>query len=264
MVVGNTPTLLYCARMEIPEHIAALRREGELLAATAAKTDFNTPIPTCPEWRMRDLLRHVGGVHRWATAHVGQRRTRPMGEAEENELMGTLPEDDRLVEWFREGLAALVHTLEVAEPDLACWSFLPAPSPLAFWARRQAHETSIHRADAEGAGGSITVFPPALAADGIDEMLFGFASRPGSKLRADPPVTMHFHASDAGREWLVHITPDRAEVRSAHGAGDCAVHGRASDIYLLVWNRQTPDGLEVHGDATLLDFWRRSVRINWS
>lgn len=30
-----------------------------------------------------------------------------------------------------------------------CWTFLDAPSPLAFWARRQAHETAIHRADAQ-------------------------------------------------------------------------------------------------------------------
>src|SRR5262249_53658636 len=50
--------------------------------------------------------------------------------------------------WFREGHAALVQALSVAGPDLNCWAFLAAPSPLAFWARRQAHETAIHRVDA--------------------------------------------------------------------------------------------------------------------
>ena len=45
--------------MEVGEHLDALRREGELLAAAAERSDLDTPIPTCPEWRMRDLVRHV-------------------------------------------------------------------------------------------------------------------------------------------------------------------------------------------------------------
>jgi uncharacterized protein (TIGR03083 family) len=250
--------------MEISEHIAALRREGELLAASAAAADLDTPIPTCPEWRMRDLLRHVGDVHRWAATHVGQRRTQPRDEEEEAAMLGLWPDDDTLVDWFRAGHAALVHTLESAPPDLACWSFLPAPSPLAFWARRQAHETGMHRVDAESAGSAITAFSPAFAADGIDELLFGFVSRPGGKLHADPPRTIYLQATDAGREWLARIGPERVEVRGEHADGDCAVRGGASDLYLLLWNRRTTDDLDVRGDATLLDLWRQSVRIRWN
>ncbi|MDB5057098.1 MAG: hypothetical protein JWO59_570 [Chloroflexi bacterium] len=250
--------------MEISEHIAALRREGDLLATTAAAAGLNAPIPTCPEWQMRDMLRHLGGVHKWAATIVGQRRTQPPGDKEESEMFTMWPDDATLVDSFREGHAELVRTLEAAEPDLVCWTFLSAPSPLAFWARRQAHETSIHRADAQSAGGAIAIFPQALAADGIDEILSGFASRPRGKLRADPPVSIQIHATDADRDWLVHVAPDRVEVRNEHGAADCSVHGRASDLYLLLWNRQGPDGLEVHGDATLLDLWRRLVQIRWS
>ena len=250
--------------MEIAEHIGALRREGDLLAAAAAAKDLDTPIPACPDWRMRDLLRHVSHVQRWAAVHVGQRRTQPMDEQEESELFGKWPDDAALIDWFREGHAALVHILEMAEPDITCWTFLPAPSPLAFWARRQAHETGIHRADAESARGPFTAFPPAFAADGIDELLFGFVSRPRGKLRTDPPRTIHLHATDADQEWLVRIGPDRVEVRSEHATGDCTVRGCASDLYLLLWNRRPPEGLEVGGDATLLDLWRQSVRIRWS
>ncbi|MER6443505.1 hypothetical protein ABT275_45720 [Streptomyces sp. NPDC001185] len=38
---------------------------------------------------------------------------------------------------------------------MTCWTFNPArvPSPLAFWTRRQAHETAVHRYDAEAATG---------------------------------------------------------------------------------------------------------------
>jgi len=40
---------------------------------------------------------------------------------------------DGLEEWFAEGHFALVATLTEAAPDLECWTFLLAPSPLAFW-----------------------------------------------------------------------------------------------------------------------------------
>ena len=251
--------------MEIAEHIAALRHEGNLLAAAAAASDLDAPIPACPEWRLRDLLRHLGGVHRWATAHVAERRSRPMGDDEETAVMGQWPHaDDALVDWFRAGHAALVHTLETAEPDLACWAFLSAPSPLAFWARRQAHETGMHRADVESARGPITPFPTTFSADGIDELLYGFASRRGGRLRADPPRTMQLHATDAQRGWLMHIGPDGVTVSDEHTEGDCTVGGCASDLYLLLWNRRSADGLDVRGDATLLDLWRRSMQVRWS
>src|SRR5438128_1511974 len=138
--------------VELPEHLHALRREGELLAATASRTGFGVPIPTCPEWQMRDLVLHMGDVHRWARAHVAERRAEPIRKAAE--VAGPLPEDHGLLEWFCQGLDRLVRTLESADRDVECWTFLPAPSPVAFWARRQAHETAIHRADAESATGS--------------------------------------------------------------------------------------------------------------
>jgi uncharacterized protein (TIGR03083 family) len=213
---------------------------------------------------MCDLVGHLGHVHRWATAHVAQRRAEPMEAREEAELFAQWPHDTGLMEWFRDGLAALVYALETAAPDLACWTFLPAPSPLAFWARRQAHETAIHRADAQSAGGAITAYPPLFAADGIDELLFGFVSRPRGRLRADPPRALHLQATDAGREWLVHIGPERVEVRGEAGDAECTVSGPASELYLMLWNRRPADGLALQGDTGLLEVWRDLVQIRWS
>ena len=250
--------------MEVVEHVAALRREGRLLAEVAARTDLGVPVPTCPEWRVRDLVRHIGGVHRWAAAHVAGSRTRPLSEEEQAKVMAPPDDDHALVDWFGEGHAHLVHELETAAPDLACWTFLAAPSPLAFWARRQAHETAIHRADAESPGATITPFPPAFAADGIDELLTCFITRPGGRLRADPPRTLHVGATDAGADWLVRIGPDQRVVSREAGDADCSVRGPACELYLMLWNRQAPDGLQVRGDPALLDLWRHSVRVRWS
>jgi len=249
--------------VEVGEHLDALRREGELLAAAAEGSDLDTPIPTCPEWRMRDLVRHIGDVHRWARAHVAEGRLKPIGPKDLPDVAGPLPEDDDLLEWFRQGHARLVRTLETADPTTECWTFLPAQSPVAFWSRRQAHETGIHRADAESPAGlaGMTPFPPGFAVDGIEEMLFGFLIS-GGGLRADPPRTLHLHATDIDGEWDVRFD-ELVEVRREHASADCTVRGPASDLHLLMWNRRSPEGLDVEGDASVLDFWRQNAKIQW-
>ncbi len=250
--------------MEVVEHLEALRREGALLADAASAVELDAPVPHCPGWRVRELVRHTGGVHRWAAAYVGGARPRPMEDEETRAIMAPPDDDGALIGWFREGHSSLVKTLEAAPPDLHCWSFLPAPSPLAFWARRQAHETAIHRADAQGAGGAVSRHAPPLAADGVDELLLGFASRRNGKLRADPPRTIHLHATDTGADWLVRVEPDRIDVSPEAGDADWSVAGPASDLYLLLWNRRGTDGLQVQGDPALLELWRTSVRVRWS
>jgi uncharacterized protein (TIGR03083 family) len=251
--------------VNVGQHLAALRREGDLLAMAAARTDLDTPIPTCPEWRMRDLVLHVGDVHRWAATHVAEGRTKPIQKAELAEVAGPLPDDEGLLDWFREGHARLLHTLESAEPDTECWTFLPAPSPVAFWARRQAHETGIHRVDAESPGGAdrITPFDPDFAIDGIEELLFGFLSRPDDNLAVDPPRTLFLRATDIDGEWLVRLG-EPVEIVRDHGEADCTVRGPASELHRLLWNRRSHDGLDVEGDASLLSHWRETVQVRWS
>jgi uncharacterized protein (TIGR03083 family) len=248
--------------MEIGEHVAALRRQGELLATAADRTDLDVPIPTCPGWVMRDLLRHIGDVHRWAGAHVAERRTEPIRRVEE--IAGPLPADAGLLDWFREGHAGLLTTLETADPDVRCWSFLPAPSPLAFWARRQAHETGMHRVDAEGPGGRITPFEAPLATDGVDEMLFGFLGRPNDEAESAQPRTLGLHATDTGDNWFVRIADGSVEASREGREAECTVDGSASDLHLLLWNRRSSDGLDVRGDTSVLAFWRETVQIHWS
>lgn len=250
--------------MEFTEHIQALRREGRLLGAAAARADLGTPIPTCPEWTMRDLVRHVGDVHRWAAAHVADRRADPVRREELAAVAGPLPEDDRLLEWFAEGHASLLHTLETADPDMECWTFLPAPSSAAFWARRQAHETGIHRADAESPAGVISPFDASFAVDGIEEMLFGFLLRSNEAGGVDVPTSLSLQAEDTGDEWLVRLGPEGVEATRGHDGADCSVRGSASLVHLLLWNRVAPGDLDVSGDQSVLKLWRENVQIHWS
>ncbi len=179
------------------------------------------------------------------------------------------PTDERIVEWFSNGHAALCDALRSAPGDLACWSFLPAPSPLAFWARRQAHETAIHRGDAEQCFAALTPFEPGFAADGVDELLTGFAAR-GRKLLSNPPRTMVVEATDTRDRWLVILGNEQVTAQRVPGsvsgpaAVDCTVRGTAPDLYLALWNRLHTSILETEGDRSVLDGFCERLQIRWT
>ncbi|MBE4741100.1 MULTISPECIES: maleylpyruvate isomerase family mycothiol-dependent enzyme [Streptomyces] len=254
--------------METAEHIRALDEEGRLLATAARKAGTDAEVPTCPSWRVRDLVRHTGAVHRWATAFVaeGHPVPRPLPDGP-GELDG-----DALLTWFEDGHRRLLDTLRAAPADLDCWTFLPAPSPRAFWARRQAHETAVHRADAESALGAASGFPVPdfstslavdFAVDGIDELLLGFHARPRSRVRTGTPRVLRVRATDTDAVWTVRLSsePPAAERTDPAQAPDaeCEITGPASRLYLALWNRIPFPA--VTGDPELAELWRESSGI---
>jgi uncharacterized protein (TIGR03083 family) len=245
--------------VEIDAHVQAIQEHGAALADAAERAGLDTSVPTCPDWLVRNLVAHQGQVHRWAATYVATARTDTGLELED------APGDATLLTWFREGHARLVDAITSAPADLDCWSFLPAPSPLAFWARRQAHETTIHRADAESAAGKQLDVDAALAVDGIDELLLGFYSRGRGRLVADPPLTLGLRLTDAGPDdaWAVAIRPDGREITRGHATGDCVVTGRASDVYQFLWNRRDRSAVQLDGDPGVLDLWQDKARISW-
>jgi uncharacterized protein (TIGR03083 family) len=258
--------------MVTADHVKALDREGQLLVAAARSAGTRATVPSCPGWEVRDLLAHVGFVHRWAARYVAEGLTEMVEEPDEAAILSAAPSDDLILSWFTDGHAALVEVLSSARPDVQCWTFLPAPSPLAFWARRQAHETAVHRVDAEQAAGAPTTpFDPAFAGDGADEVLFGFFSRPGRGRALDvTPGTISLEATDAGSAWTVRIAPEGIETRSGVHESDLSVRGTAGELYLLLWNRLRCGGrshgedLELVGRQDLLSSWRAHSHVTWS
>jgi uncharacterized protein (TIGR03083 family) len=253
--------------VDIPGHIGAVREEGALMVAAVAQADPDGAVATCPDWTVRDLVRHIGGVHRWATGFV-RGRTEPL-HADLDEVVGTWPADAELATWLAHGCDDLVAALTEAPDALECWTFLPAPSPLAMWARRQAHETAIHRVDAQLAAGlPISPWVPPFAADGIDELLSLFVPRRSTALRADPPVTLVVRCADVDASWLLRL--DEHGVTTTPSAGsdrdsaNCTVTGRAGDLYRALWNRAGADDLTIVGERAVLGQFSEGVRIRWS
>jgi uncharacterized protein (TIGR03083 family) len=239
--------------MDIDQQIARIRFEGEALAHAAEAAPRDAPIPGCPGWDVDALLRHIGDVHRWAATIVSERSP----ERLQRDFEGPADPDALLV-WYLEGCVALVDVLEAASPDEPFWFWGPAPNALAFWARRQANETAIHRCDAESAGGPITPLTTVDAIDALDEWI-GLATR-----RAKAPDgegrTLRLVPLDADATWTV-VLGDRVEVISDRGLGDCELRGSASELYLWSMNRRGREGLTATGGESLLQVWTDNIRF---
>jgi uncharacterized protein (TIGR03083 family) len=232
------------------------------LAGIVAAEDEAHPVPACPEWTLRQLTTHVGRAQRWAAEIVGRRSAESIRFRDVPD--GRLP-DDRAArpDWLNAGAARLIGTLGAAAGEQV-WTFTGL-RPARFWARRMAHETAVHCADAELAVGREARIPADLAADGIDEWLWLVANDPDeqSDLLRGEGQTLHVHATDEGLgdagEWLVTRTPAGIDVRAGHGRADVAVRGPAA-LLLLVLLRRLPasqPGVAVLGDQALLAHWLR-------
>ena len=261
--------------MEIAEHIDALRLHGTALAEAAERAGLDAAVPPCEPWLVKDLLRHTGYIHRWAATHITERPATILDGPPEAEILQGGPADPELVAWFRAGHAALVETLSTADPALECATFIAAPCPLAFWARRQAHETAMHRADAESATGVLPAYPAEFAADGIDELIMGFGRRAKYRPATDADGgRLRVVAADTGAAWSIDAHEGRMQPRredgeeqAADGASGaaCTVSGPASGVYLFLWHRADAAraGVTVTGNPGLLESWQSSVRVRW-
>lgn len=256
--------------MDRDAYVDCLELQGRRLVELAAGADLGRPVPSCPGWSLADLLRHVAYVHTWATGYVANAWTEMVEGDAEAELLAGEAGGEHLVEHAAAAHLALVGALRAAPEDLACWSFLPATSPLLFWARRQAHETAVHRVDAELAvGAQVTAMPAELAVDGLDELLLGFMARrsrrpaPGSAAAG----TIALLAADRPDRWRVELSLDGMKTsrwEEEGAAPDLTLRGSASDLYYLMWNRRSPSGLDLTGREELLELWAQQARVRWS
>ena len=212
-------------------------------------------------------------MHAWAARHILEQAPTIIVEADEAAVLAAGPPDHELIAAYICGLRALVAALRDADPDVACATFLAAASPLAFWSRRQAHETAIHRFDAQaarlcGPPDPAEAFAAGFAADGIDELVTGFAAR---RKETGPGRSLLVIAQDAGAAWHYmwpadgRVVARRLAAVDAAPDADCVLSGPASGVYLLLWNRCTAAdaGVSSSGDQGMLASWNGGVRVRW-
>jgi uncharacterized protein (TIGR03083 family) len=254
------PTLL-----SLDDHLEAIARSGAALSEAAAAAGLEAKVPTCPAWNVTKLLLHQGMVHRWAAANLrGERDHDTAASQAEGKAAASL------LDWYSEGLDALVDTVRATAEDATAMVFLrDAPPPRRFWARRQAHETTIHSVDAIAARArrwptaADVAIDPLLAADGIDELLMGFITRGKGQLHSPEPYRLLVRTDDTDHAWTLRISD--GPILTTPGAierPEVVFSGTAVQLCLSLWNRA--EELTTNGRSDLIDQWRKQIRIRWS
>jgi uncharacterized protein (TIGR03083 family) len=232
------------AVVEEGERFGLLAQELEA-CRTPATGGLDAPAPWCGRWTARELVGHLGTVHRWATVIVtAGHADRPGPEATQH------PPETGLLDWYAEGLATLLGALRSTPPDAPAWHMSPAaPHVASSWARRQAHELAVHRMDLECAAGVPHAgLDPRLAEDGVDELLTVVVPR---WAHTEPLVTARatvaVRATDTGRAWSVALDDGRVSVRpEPDGTEDAGLAGTSTQLLLHLWGR--PAEVAVEGD----------------
>jgi uncharacterized protein (TIGR03083 family) len=149
------------------DFLAHLRADSARFREVLSAVDPSTEVPSCPGWDAAELLWHLSEVQGVWAAIVCDRLEDP---ERAEELVRAADYEAQLVQ-FDACSASLIDALAVASDDALVWTWFPADQTAGFVRRRQAHEALIHRLDAELTAGAVTDVDPALATDGILEVL---------------------------------------------------------------------------------------------
>ncbi len=243
----------------------ALLAENAAFADLLRDADLSIPVPTCPEWTLEQLMRHVGRGDRWCAQIVAEQS---MEFIDPRTVEGGKPPAgrDNEIAWLQAGPRQLLDAVAATGAETPVWTFL-GPRPANWWIRRRLHEVLVHRADAAIALGVEYQVDPALAADAITEWLERVEIQADEEGPAggDRPLgdgqSVHLHATDPGLgeagEWTLLGRPDGIAVEHGHGKATTALRGPARSLLLAVVRRRSAaqEGLEVFGDTGVWDTW---------
>ncbi len=244
------------------------RYQAELLAETArlatavTEVESHTPVPTCPEWTLRDLVTHVGTGHRWAAEIVEAGLATPPPY----DVIDAPQEQGAWAGWLTAGARRLSDAVRIVGPDRPVWTWQPDRTS-GFWLRKMLHDEIIHRFDAELIEGRLGDLASDLAADGVSDLLASIGTL--SPNDAPDPIfgglvgageTLQFVAIDASLTvgvWFVERTPAGVRWRHWPAPADVTVRAPARELLLVLNRRLDPaqPGVEISGDRALFTQW---------
>lgn len=234
-------------------------RSTAFRAAVAAAPSLDLPVPTCPEWKLTDLVQHIGeGRRRWAaTVAAGPdatSRTPAQGDA-------VAPQErEAVLAWLAGSTELLLEALREAGPDQGCftgWGNTQTPHTAGGVARHQVQEIAVHTYDAQlTVGEQAASLPAEVALDGVEENLFiaSYSTSPWPH----KPTAFDFHSTE-GRSWRLKVDDKGARTTRLPAddedpdAAGLSIRATASDLVLFLYDRIPVDRLQLDGDRELLD-----------
>ena len=244
---------------------AALLEQTRAFGDLTRSGDPATPVPTCGDWTLGQLFRHVGRGNRWAAKIVIDRRSQPLDPRDVPD--GRPPDDpDAAAAWLDDGARMVIEAVDRVGADTRVWTFL-GPRPAGWWIRRRLHEATVHRADAALALGVEFDLSAELAADALSEWI-----ERACVDRRHPPVrdhgqSIHLHATEEQLgptgEWTIVHDEEGLGWAHRHSKGSGALRGPVTELLLAMVRRRTPEqaGLQVFGDTAVWDAWLASTPL---
>jgi uncharacterized protein (TIGR03083 family) len=231
-----------------------LESEGARFVEVASNVDPSAPVPSCPGWTVADVLAHVGFIHRWAQYLVKVRASERISARDMGLSRGPVT-----ASWLGDGLFELLTTLRASDPDDAMWAW-GADQHVRFWARRQLHETLIHRVDLELAGQLNSEIGPEVALDAIDEFLANLgpsgAFSPAVMNLVGGGEVIAFDTLEGAR-WAARLTGNGCEILGPVDVADAWLRGPADEVLRVLYRRQSlgASSLRVEGRGELVEKW---------
>jgi uncharacterized protein (TIGR03083 family) len=232
------------------EHV---RADGDRIAVVA-DGHLNAEVPPCPGWTLQNVITHLAEVYEHKIACTLLEKMPDPWPPQ------WAPERDP-VEWLVDAHQRLLTLFRERGPQAPSATWWPPDQTVGFWDRRMAHETVIHRVDVEISLDQLTAVDPALAIDGVDEVLAIFLAGDWSEDPDDRCRGQRIVISTGGRSWEVELLPEAVTVSSPHGGAEAEVSGEPEPVLLWLWGRRSDAGLSSQGDASVPGLLRDRLKL---
>jgi len=245
--------------MDESRYLQCLAADYAELRDAAAAVELTVPVPTCPGWTMGDLVFHVAVVYLHKTILMRTGDTPAQWPPPGTEQEAKLPLLGRTY-------GGLIAEFAARQPTDPAPTWYDPDQTVAFWIRRMAQETVVHRIDAELAAGlPVTQVPDDLAIDGVDEVLKRFLAYDAEALGEiegghlagrDARDTITVLAGQTA--WTVRPSP--REVVVDDGAADhprVVIRAAPDPMLRWLWGRAGDDAVTLTGDPAWAAYLRR-------
>lgn len=245
-------------------------RSTAFRTAVASASGLESPVPTCPEWTLFELVQHLGEVHRfWAAVVDAGPADAPPAESAPADLETAPREPEALLAWSADSTRLLLDALREAGPDRGCWTWWgesQSPQSSGAVARHQVQEAMVHTYDAQIAvGAAPEPLPDDAALDGVDEFLTTCCE--GTDPWPHETGTIDFQATE-GRAWRISLSDGGSRTVRLPGPGQApatagnttvataSARGTAAELVLALYGRTPLDSLKIEGDRRQLEWFR--------
>ncbi len=234
------------------QHLAWFNDNIDWFGALGSE-DLETAVPACPGWTVESVINHLTfGLGR-GYPHALRAAADCPDDAVFVDLAfpTTMPAGPEVLAVFNHTMLDCLAVFTSTDPSTPCYTY-EGPGVAAFWFRRAAIETTLHRMDVVEA---LDVEDRPLAADRLDDAI-------AESVEFALPLAARWSGTSAHAVRIMVSGSERSFV-----VGDGHVHaeiaGEGPALLAALWGR-SKDQVEISGDSRSADAWLSVVERSFA